>query len=153
MDCCEVKISNIFNCPRCNEKGKPVQLITVKSLLLPKLINLISEKKDYYFCNGTSCDVVYFNDENEIYTKYDLKEKATQKFSGLDVKTCFCFNVTRGDIVNELETTGDCKVLNLIKAKMKDPGCFCETFNPQGSCCLANNIAYINEQKQKLKVR
>lgn len=153
MDCCKAKVSNIFNCPRCNEKGRPVQFITINSLLLPKLINLISENKDYYFCNSTSCDVVYFNNESEMFTKYDLKERATQKFNDPGVKTCFCFNVTKGEIVDELKATGDCKVLNLIKAKMKDPGCFCETSNPQGSCCLANNIAYINEQKQKLKVR
>lgn len=153
MDCCEVKISYIFNCPRCDEKGRPIQLITVQRILLPKLINLISEKKDYFFCYSTKCEVAYFNDEKQIFTKYDLKEKATQKFNDPDVKTCFCFNVTKGEIVDELKATGDCKVLNLIKAKMKDPGCFCETSNPQGSCCLANNIAYINEQKQKLKVR
>lgn len=153
MDCCKTKISNIFNCPVCNEQGRPVQLITVKSLLMPKLINLISEKKDYYFCNSTLCEVAYFSSEKEIFTKYDLKERATQKFNAPDVKTCFCFNVTKGEIVDELKATGDCKVLSLIKAKMKDPGCFCEISNPQGSCCLANNIAYINEQKQKLKVR
>jgi hypothetical protein len=153
MDCCDVNISNIFNCPRCDEKGRPVQLITVESMMLPKLSNLISEKKDYYFCYSAKCDVAYFNDEKEMFTKYDLKERATQKFNDSDVKTCFCFNVTKGEIVDELKATGDCNVINLIKAKMRDHGCFCETSNPEGSCCLANNIAYINEQKQKLEVR
>lgn len=153
MDSGEVKLVKILNCPSCDEKGKHVQLITVKSHLLPKLINLVSEKKDYYFCYSAECDVVYFNEEEKIFTKFDLKERVTQKFNDPDVKTCFCFNVTKGEIVNELKTTGDCKVLNLIKAKMKDPGCFCEISNPQGSCCLANNSSYINEQKQKRKMR
>lgn len=30
------------------------------------------------------------------------------------------------------------KVLNEIKAKMKDPGCFCKTANPSGKCCLGD---------------
>lgn len=152
MDCFKVNNSNLLDCPRCNEKGNSVQLTTVKSLLLSKFNNLISENKPYYFCYSTKCDVVYFNDEKEIITKFNLKERATQKFKDLDVKTCFCFNVTKGDIIDELKATGDCKIINLIKTKMKDPGCFCEISNPQGTCCLANNIDYINEQQQKLKV-
>ncbi|MBS4030515.1 MAG: hypothetical protein KGZ63_03700 [Clostridiales bacterium] len=37
-DCCNVKKLNAtetFYCPRCNKAGKPVQIITLKSLLVP----------------------------------------------------------------------------------------------------------------------
>lgn len=151
MECCGAETLKNRNCPICNEKGSLVQLVTVKSLLLNKFINLISEKDIYYFCKNPKCEVVYFNKESKLFNKYDLKEKVTQKFEDLDAKTCFCFNVTKGDIVAELKETGDCNVVDVIKAKMKDPGCFCETSNPQGSCCLAINSEFINDVRIKLK--
>ena len=34
-----------------------------------------------------------------------------------------------------------------IKSKMKSPGCFCETANPSGKCCLSDVQAFIKALK------
>lgn len=158
MSCCNsklpeenmVKKSDEFTCPKCATKGVKTKLITIENCLLNEFKNQINNKDIYKFCNNPNCDVVYFSYEDTVFFKDNLKEKITLKDGGLDVKTCYCFNITKGDIVDEIKSTGDCNVVEIIKAKMKDPGCFCETSNPQGACCLANNISFIKEAKNKL---
>ncbi len=76
-----------------------------------------------------------------------MKVKATVKDNGLDVHVCYCFDYTRQSILDEINKTGDTRALEDIKAKMKSPGCFCETSNPQGGCCLGNVTAWIKEAK------
>lgn len=145
------KVLNKLSCPKCGIKGAKVEHITVQNLLLDKFKSQIDNESFYTFCKNPSCDVVYYPCEGVIFYKNNLKEKVTLKDDELDVKTCYCFNVTKGDIVDEVKRTGDCKVLEIIKAKMKDHGCFCETSNPQGSCCLANNMVFIKETKNKIQ--
>ena len=41
-------------------------------------------------------------------------------------------------IKDELRKAGRSGALDDIRARMKDPGCRCETENPSGSCCLAS---------------
>ena len=49
---------------------------------------------------------------------------------------CYCFKKTVGNIKRD-----PAGVLSDIKAKMKDPGCFCEKANPSKKCCLSDVIA------------
>lgn len=150
MECCNSNLEE-FICPRCAFKGKPVKLITIQSLLLEPLLKQIKNEDTYMFCKNPKCDVVYFSLKKKIFYKKDLKVKTTIKSSDLDVKTCYCFNVTKGDILDEIKKTKNCTVVDVIKRKMKDPGCFCESSNPEGSCCLANNIAFIKEVQNDFK--
>lgn len=39
------------------------------------------------------------------------------------------------------------EIIDDIKAKIKDPGCSCETLNPSGRCCLGDINALIKQQK------
>lgn len=161
MNCCNPKLpegnslktSLEFSCPECSSKGVPIERITIQNLLLDVFKSQISNKDDYKFCKNPICSVVYFSSGKSVFYKENLREKTTIKYEDLDTKTCYCFNVTKGDIVDELQRTGDCNVVSVIKAKMKDPGCFCEISNPQGSCCLANNIDFIKETKNKIQSR
>jgi hypothetical protein len=155
MSCCQPKESNQrtskISCPECGQEGGKIGHITLENHLLPDIKGQIESDAIYKFCKNPNCDVVYFSSLKSIFFKHNLKEKVTIKDDDLDVKTCYCFNVTRGDIANEISATGNCGVIEIIKVKMKDPGCFCETSNPQGGCCLANNIANIKETKDKYK--
>lgn len=88
--------------------------------------------------------MVYFSEnKNKLFKINDLKTKVTIKDTGLDVLTCYCFNHTRKSILDEIERTGKSTIIENIKKKMQDPGCFCEISNPQGICCLSNNISYV----------
>lgn len=145
----EKKETMDFTCPQCEEKGSKVKMITLQSLLKECCKSKIENDIPYKFCKNSNCNVVYFSNQKEFFfTKDDLSVKATQKDSGLDVNVCYCFGYTRQDILDELKSTGKTDALNDIKAKMKAPGCFCETSNPQGGCCLGNVTAWIKEAKE-----
>lgn len=157
MGCCSRKKeneqssnnSNKFECPKCEDKGVKVKIVTPQTFLKDSCKSKLSEELVYRFCKNTECEVAYFsNNESHFFTKHELKVKATLKDKGLDTNVCYCFNYTRQNVLDELIETGKSTVVENIKAKMKDPGCYCETSNPQGGCCLANNIAWVKEAKE-----
>lgn len=138
-----------FVCPKCENKGAKVDIITPKTILTDCCKGKVREDTTYRFCKNEECEITYFSeDRDHFFNKSELKVKATLKDKGLDVRTCYCFGFTRQDILNEIRETGESTAVDTIKAKMKDPGCFCETSNPQGGCCLANNIAWVKEAKK-----
>lgn len=64
---------------------------------------------------------------------------------------CYCFKHSKQELYDAIQEGKENEILNDIKSKMKDPGCFCETANPSGKCCLADNMAFIKHYKNKLK--
>lgn len=154
MGCCDnknekkaSKESNVdFTCPKCQNKGVKVQTITSRTLLKDCCKGKVNSELIYKFCKNSECNIAYFSvDESHYFTKEELSVKATLKDKGLDVNVCYCFGHTRQSISDEIKKTGSTSVLDDIKEKMKDPGCFCETSNPQGGCCLGNVAAWIKE--------
>lgn len=154
MECCNTGDTNEkrdFNCPKCNNSGTKVETITPQSLLKDSFKKNIRLDKNYKFCKNEACEIVYFSDDKTHFLKKDeLKVKVTLKDKGLDVNTCYCFNITRQNILDEIIETGNSTAVEIIKRKMKNPGCFCETSNPEGKCCLANNITWEKEAKNIL---
>jgi hypothetical protein len=159
MGCCNTKNlkdevsknENDFSCPSCGEQGSSVELITLQSLILDEVKERIHEDSNYKYCKNPKCQIAYFTaSEEESFFVRELKEKATAKDNGMDVKVCYCFNHTRESILSELNSTGVSTVLADVKAKMKDPGCFCERSNPQGGCCLGNLTAWVKDAKALL---
>jgi hypothetical protein len=156
MGCCNTNTKNDTaedtyketSCPKCGDKGTTVDLITPQSLLNEDKKEKIRPNLDYKYCKNAECEVAYFTkDDDHFFLIHDLKEKATVKDKGLDVKVCYCFGHSRQSVLSELKATGNSTVLESIKSKMKDPGCFCEVSNPQGACCLGNVMAWIKEAK------
>lgn len=155
MGCCNKNIENKanmekeFTCPKCSNKGVVVKHITPQTLLEDTYKSHLRTNCIYKFCKNDECDVAYFTEDSSHYFSIaELKEKATLKDKGLDVKVCYCFGHTRQSILTELQTTGETKVLEDVKSKMKDPGCFCERSNPQGGCCLGNVSSWIKDAKE-----
>lgn len=145
MNCCNKNINKeSLNCPLCGQEGTAVKALTLMSLLKTELLKLVSESKTYRYCKTRNCHIAYFSSE-EVFKVDDLKVKATHKDDGLDVPVCYCFDYSRERILSDLKANGNTDALNEIKAKMKDPGCFCEKSNPQGSCCLGNVSSWIKE--------
>jgi hypothetical protein len=60
---------------------------------------------------------------------------------------CYCFKQSKQELFNAIGSGNEKDILDDIKSKMKNPGCFCETANPSGKCCLADIHAFIKHYK------
>jgi hypothetical protein len=78
--------------------------------------------------------------ENGKKIKFDLDK--------LDGLICYCFNHSKKELYNAVKSRKEDIIVTDIKEKMKDPGCFCETSNPTGKCCLKDVLAFIKAVKQ-----
>lgn len=151
MSCCttesvEQKAATEVNCPGCNGKGISVSVKTPRSLLKEPVVNKVKENLTYRYCDNTKCGLAYFStDGQQTFFASNLKVKATAKDQSLDTNVCYCFGYTRQDVLDEIRRTGKSTTKKMIRKKMKDPGCACETTNPQGGCCLANVTIWTNK--------
>lgn len=146
-DCCGASknATNDVVCPLSKTKGKQVKLITLKSLLNANALARLESDKTYYFCSEQECNVVYFNEEQQVFIKNDLKVPVFQKDIEEDVPACYCFNRTRARIREEIKQTGKSQAVQEISMHIKANRCGCEVNNPQGSCCLGNVSAFIKQ--------
>jgi len=143
-NCCNTKddsVSSVVStsCLVGGHKNKQVQLITIKSLLVPSKLAEIDPSQTYYFCKDADCDVVYFS-QSQQFMKQDLKVEVYQKEVADDVPICYCFGWTAKLIeastnMNEISAS--------ITEHIQAGRCGCEVNNPQGSCCLGNINAEI----------
>lgn len=131
-------------CPRCGEKGKPVQGQTVKAILSVSLRTF--QDTEYRFCKTQDCPVVYFSvDDGEPFTVNQLRERVYQKEPENDeVHVCYCFRHTVGDIRNSSKESQTI-IVEDITAGINVGQCACDLRNPQGSCCLGNVRALIKQ--------
>ena len=74
---------------------------------------------------------------------------ANVDFENLEGLICFCFKHSKKELFESVKTGNEDQILNDIKAKMINPGCFCETSNPSGKCCLGEVLAFIEVVKNK----
>lgn len=72
----------------------------------------------------------------------DKKEESKVELSKEGL-ICYCFKHSKQELFDAIQAGREKEILDDIKSKMKDPGCFCETANPSGKCCLADNMAFI----------
>ncbi len=144
-------------CPGCGYKAKRVSTLTVSAMLDDQLADQftadsrsccamegegcasIKDDTGWRFCPSQDCDVVYFTEQGDTrFTKSQLTVSVGVKESSGERPLCYCFGHSVGSIKEELGTKGRSDALDDIRAKMKDPGCHCETSNPGGSCCLGS---------------
>lgn len=71
------------------------------------------------------------------------EEKQKIDLENLDGLICYCFKKSKKELYENIKSGTQGLVLDEIKSKMKNPGCFCETANPSGKCCLADVQAFI----------
>ncbi|GAB6932526.1 putative iron-sulfur cluster-binding metallochaperone [Calditerricola satsumensis] len=130
-------------CPGCGQVGKPVALLTLKSLLKPEALERLDPQAAYAFCATPHCPVVYFGGQGGPFDTDDVKVAVYQKDPGADVPVCYCFGWTRRRIQDELARTGKSTAAAAIAAHVKAGRCGCEVNNPQGACCLGNVQAFV----------
>lgn len=135
-------------CPHDGTKGKPVEVITLKSLLVPSALERLDVTNAYGFCPSNDCPVVYFTEQGQTFRTSDLKVPVFQKDEDAAVSICYCFGWNRQRIHEEFERLGKSNVMDMITAHIKAKRCGCEVNNPQGSCCLGN-VRLVVEQITK----
>lgn len=140
-------LNNSF-CPRCAAQSKPVKRVTLESLLKSDALSRAGSAI-YHFCPSERCDVVYFGEKGDpIFSTADLKVRVGIKETAAPRPLCYCFNHSAEEIDEQIRLTGKTSVLDDIKTRMKE-ACWCETKNPQGSCCLASVTRYVKAALEK----
>lgn len=124
-----------MNCPHDRSQGKPVKVLTLKSLLVPQALERLNPPADYQFCSSANCPVVYFSAAGDVFTTDDLKVPVFQKDPGQEVPVCYCFGWTRHRIQAIDESFS---IVDSITKHIQAGRCGCEVNNPQGRCCLKN---------------
>jgi len=138
LSCCDIPTSGeISTCKECGNKGKSVKEITLKSILKESKLENIKNFEGFYFCETSTCKVVYFNNEQEVYLdKGDVKVRVGIKETKDPIPVCYCFGWTQEKIFNQIKQLGHSTAVQEITAKVKAGECACERNNPSGRCCL-----------------
>jgi len=142
---CSLPTSKPGACPSCGKKGKPVAVVTVKSLVRDH--TRVPASASYSFCRTADCEVVYFSNQ-AMFSKPDLKVRVGIKETADPIPLCYCFDYSREDIRRDIEASGNTSVLEDIKAEVQGGFCSCEVKNPSGTCCLGDITRAIQEAKQ-----
>ena len=150
VGCCTPQPKGKVECPECANKAKGVLSETLQSLLVDTTKAKLSCFDGFYYCKTPSCKVVYFRGK-EILTQKDVSVVVGLKEGASPATTCYCFGWTKEKIKAQLVESGETNALEDIKAQMQNPGCSCETLNPSGGCCLADNTKVIKELKAELE--
>ena len=142
-DCCSVNAKigaapAVMACPVNGARSKQVDMLTVKSLV--RQLPLGMPDTQYYFCDASDCEVVYFTFDAEAprFRREDLVVRVGAKETADPIPICYCFGFTRQDIWDEIWRTGKSTVAERIAAEVEGGRCACEVKNPTGKCCLGD---------------
>ncbi len=142
-DCCSVNAKSgsapaVMACPTNGARSKRVDALTVKSLV--RKLPLGMPNTQYYFCDASDCELVYFALDTEAprFRREDLVVRVGAKETADPIPICYCFGFTRQDIWDEIGSTGKSTVGEQIRAEVAAGHCACEVKNPSGKCCLGD---------------
>jgi hypothetical protein len=142
-DCCSVNAKTgtaplVKVCPVNGARSKQVDILTVKSLV--RRLPLGMPNTQYYFCDSSECEVVYFplDTQAPLFRRGDLMVRVGTKETEEPIPVCYCFGFTRSDIENEVAETGSSAIAGQIRTEVKAGNCGCEMKNPSGKCCLGD---------------
>lgn len=126
------------NCPSCRERGKRVDLLTLKALLAVPLTEI--QHSEYFFCRSARCPTVYFSAGGEQeFAEPALRERVYQKHvDDGEVFVCYCFRHSVSSVRESSGDSGESAVVRAITEGIQRGQCACEIRNPQGNCCLGN---------------
>src|SRR5258708_35224276 len=121
-DCCSVNaktgtMPTILRCTVNGTRSKQVDMLTVKSLV--RTLPLGMPNTQYYFCDASDCDVVYFASEVDapMFRREDLVVRVGAKETADPIPICYCFGFSRQDIWDEIRSKGQSTVAKRITAE------------------------------------
>ncbi len=110
-DCCSVNANSgrapaVMACPANGARSKRVDALTVKSLV--RKLPLGMPNTQYYFCDASDCELVYFALDREAprFRREDLVVRVGAKETTDPIPICYCFGFTRQDVWDEIGRTG-----------------------------------------------
>lgn len=139
-------------CPGCDNKGKIVKPITLRSILTEEA-QAVADLEGFRFCRTPRCDVAYYRDGGDTFMISDVRVPIGQKQTDASRTICYCFEHTAGEIERDVKATGSSAIPEAIAAKCKQGLDRCPETNPQGSCCLGNVKAALKEAQEIFGVR
>ena len=124
----------------------------MEHLLRPGLVLQIGTTQ-YYFCETATCPAVYFPFDSAagVFHKSDLRVRVGLKEDDDPIPLCYCFEITRKDIWDEIDQTGAATIPSRIKAEVQAGNCACEIKNPSGKCCLGNVTRAMQQGLQTIR--
>ena len=150
-NCCQSpKPKSKVNCPLCGNEAKGVLAKTLDALLQESIKKQLSQLEGFSYCKSPSCKAIYFRD-GMVITQEGVKVTVGIKEWAKPATLCYCFAWSKEKIQEQLEKHGKSDVVEDIKAKMQNPGCFCEVSNPSGGCCLADVKKALKELESDLE--
>ena len=136
--CCHgAGILTASSCPRTGTRGHAVELLTVKALLTDVALRRLWPGP-HRFCPAPGCEVVYFDERDNVFTKDDLRAAVWQKEPPGARKICYCFGENEADIRDEIRQTGASDAVRRVREHIAAGRCACEIRNPRGVCCLGD---------------
>lgn len=130
-------------CAECGSIGRTVPLLTLQALLVPHALERLA-KVDYHFCAVPTCDTVFFG-EAVVFRLDEITVPVFQKRPQGGRTVCYCLGIDEDTIRTEVEGHGTSASAERIRALVRDDRCACEVRNPQGTCCLGNVAAIVND--------
>ena len=114
-----------------------MELLTVKASLTESALRSVG-LGPYRFCADPSCEVVYFDDEGQLFNTSALRMPVWQKQPAGARTICYCFGENEALMARELIETGRCDASLRVRADIAAGRCACEVRNPRGICCLGD---------------
>lgn len=150
-DCCCPPVPDVILtiCPACGSRGAAVELQTVRALLTPEALRRVNVTQ-HRFCAAAACDVVYFDDTGNRFTRTDLRVPVWQKGPFGERTICYCFSEGESSVRAEIESSGSSAVVERIRAHIAARRCACDIRNPKGSCCLGDVIAAVRRVEESI---
>jgi hypothetical protein len=133
-----------LRCSACGQQGQAIEKQTLKHQVKPEHLETV-ERGPFNFCRAPTCDVVYFNGNDTLLRKGDVRVRVGLKETEDPVPVCYCFGFTEKMVADEVRATGKCTIPQRITAEIQAGHCACEIRNPQGSCCLGNVNAAVKK--------
>lgn len=149
-ECCPAAAALGFaSCPHCKSKGAPIELQTVKALLLPEALSRLNVTH-HRFCPEATCDGVYFDEVGSVFSRKDLRVPVWQKEPFGQRVICYCFGEGEARLRTEIGETGVSHVVERVRAHIAARRCACDIRNPKGSCCLGDLIAAVKRVEESI---
>jgi hypothetical protein len=136
-------------CPVSRSVGARVGLVTLRALLTGDALRRLNGT-DYRFCADAECDVVYFDAATSTFRKHDVRVRVGPKETEDPIPICYCFDVTIGDLRNEIAARGMTDLPATIGAEIRAGHCACEVRNPKGTCCLGDVTRAVSSIQQEV---
>lgn len=119
-------------CPGCGAPGAAVSPTTLQHQLRQPWRQSPGDQ-NFFFCEQSGCDVVYFSADGAAYHASALRQPVGQKSTQHDRTLCYCFDIRHSDLA-DAETTRKCR--DYVINETREQRCACEQRNPSGRCCL-----------------